>query len=147
MFRTFGPSNHLDRWGFAPWLEAGVETGKNLRNKLQEDGSGAVVRFYAGVNLYQRVGVPWAAVTAIYQFRRPFTEEVWFRQLNPGVTEVQLNDDPRHYLELAVVISLQKYLAIKPTYKRGTIPPAFSYLDNEFSLALQVGAKARSTIK
>ncbi len=146
VFRTFGPDQHVDTLGFVPWLEAGVETGKNVENKLQPDGSGTIGRFYAGVNAYQRLGLPWIAVTGIYQFRRPFREEVFLRKSEIG-TDLRLSKDARHYTEIAVVINVQKFLSIKPTYKRGTLPPAFNYLDNEFSLALQFGAKAQGTLK
>jgi len=146
VFRTFGPDQQLDTLGFVPWLEAGVETGKNFENKLQPDGSGTIGRFYAGVNAYQRLGRPWIAVTGIHQFRKPFHEEIFLRKSETG-TDLRLSKDARHYTEIALIINVQKFLSIKPTYKRGTLPPAFNYLDNEFSLALQFGAKAQSTLK
>jgi hypothetical protein len=83
------------------------------------------------------------ALTLVQQLRKPFRDEVYLYKTDDS-TELRLSREARHYTEVAVVVSLRGYVSLKPTYKRGTLPPAFNYVDNEFSLALQFGAKAQT---
>ena len=145
MFRTFLPAPSFE---FLPMMESGFETGNNVQNKLSPTGSGPVARLYAGVNVTQRLGQPGIALTGTYQVRRPLRDEVSLR-VRRTATEIVLSTRTRQYAEIGLVFtpSQVKFLAIRPTYKRGSLPPAFTYVDNEFSLSFQFAAKDPMTIK
>jgi hypothetical protein len=141
-FGTFGPQQESSNLAFVPRFELGVELGKNLLNKLHVDGSGRVARLYAGATAYQELGTPWLLISVTYQLRVPFADEIAFRKLRNGTTELTLNQDTRQFLEIAPQVKVGNWFSLKPTYKRGALPPAFTYVDNEFSLAVQFAAKA-----
>jgi hypothetical protein len=151
-FRTFaptitGPEGELctectaSNLAFVPRLEAGIELGKNFENKLDTDGSGTVTRLYAGATGYYEFGVKWARFSYIYQVRKPLRDEVFLRKPKTGDLVLVLDSNARQYIELSPIIQVGTWFALKPTFKRGSLPPAFNYVDNEFSLSIQFAAK------
>lgn len=153
-FKTLGWPGKLDEQGvegppfaFLPRLEIGFETGTNVKNRLQVDGSGAVSRLYFASTIFQDFSLGWLTFSLSYQLRKPFNEEVFFHKARPGSgapDDLRLTKDVRHYVELAPIIKIGKgYFSLKPTFKRGSLPPAFTYVDNEFSVSIQVAAKAK----
>jgi len=151
-FRTFAPSVTgsdgkpctqctSSSVAFVPRIEAGIELGKNFENKLSSDGSGAVTRLYAGATGYYEFGVKWARFSYSYQVRKPLRDEVFVMKPKSGDAVLLLDSKARQYLELSPIIQVGNWFALKPTFKRGSLPPAFNYIDNEFSLSIQFAAK------
>ena len=141
-FRTFSFRNASV--AFVPRVEGGVEVGQNYENRLQSDGSGRVTRLYGGATVYQELGVPWLTLSFAYQVRRPLQEEIFLRKHGDGRVELRLTKETRHYVEVAPLFKVGKWFSLKPTYKHGSLPPAFNYVDGEFSLSLLFSAKAVS---
>ncbi len=154
-FRTFGRPGEVNEEGvegppfaFLPRLELGMETGTNVENKLQSEGSGTVARLYLGGTVFQDFGLGWLTFSMTYQLRKPFRDEVLFHKAKPGsgvADRLVLTKETRHYIELAPLIRIGSgYFSLRPTYKRGSLPPAFTYVDNELSIAIQVAARAKA---
>jgi hypothetical protein len=144
-FRTFFPNGGSAPVSFVPRVEGGVEVGENYVNKLQATGSGRVGRLYGGATAFQELGLPWLTLSVIYQVRRPLRDEISLRSPRVGPNDLRLTTMVRHYVEITPQFRLAKWMFLKPTYKRGSLPPAFNYVDGEFSLSLQVGAKAKGS--
>lgn len=130
---------------FVPRLEAGVEFGKNFENKLTAAGSGGISRLYVGTTGFYEFGLSWARFSYILQLRKPLRDEVFFRKPKTGDPAITLDSNARYYVELSPIIQVGNWFALKPTFKRGTLPPAFNYIDNEFSLSIQFAAKTNSS--
>jgi hypothetical protein len=126
---------------FVPRVEAGIELGKNFENKLSPDGSGTVTRLYAGATGYYEFGLKWARLSYIYQVRKPLRDEVFLKTPKTGDAVIVLDSKARQYIELSPIIQVGTWFALKPTFKRGSLSPAFNYIDSEFSLSIQFAAK------
>ena len=153
-FRTFGRPGRVDAQGvegppvaFLPRVEVGFETGANRQNRLQAGGSGAVARLYFGATAFQDFGLGWLTFSATYQLRKPLRDEVFFDKAKPNTgasDQLRLTEHLRHYVELSPIVKIGSgYFSLKPTFKRGSLPPAFNHVDNELSISIQVAARAK----
>jgi hypothetical protein len=137
----------------APLIEAGIEQGHNYRNKLQQEGSGRVSRWYAAFvatiwhcefDAMEKSRNPckWSdkVVELRYEYRGPRRDEIVTERSE--APEVRfLSTKPRHYADIALRIPITPYIAIKPQYKWGSQPPAFPFLDHQYTLNLEMSAK------
>jgi len=154
-FARFGfPTYPLASVGLSPSSELGTENGVNFSNKLQKNGSGQVVRLYSSVSVVVSycpstasgsracVDKGWRSTNlqAKYQLRSPFRDEILtLRNDSPGIRV--LSSKARHYVEIGLKIPLMPYAALKPKYKWGSLPPAFSFLDHQYKLNIEVSGK------
>jgi len=77
-----------------------------------------------------------------YQYRGPLEQEV-FTQRSDAPAIFFLSTKPRHYFEAGLRIPVFSYFALRPQYKWGSLPPAFSFLDHQYSLNIEVSAKRK----
>ena len=137
LFRTFG-STVGER--VAPLFDFGMDFGSNLSNKLSKDGSGAVARIYAGTSWYKELGSPNVVMVAAYQVRIPLRDEIFQQKIGDG-TRRFLSTKARHFVEIGFDYGLSKYFSLKPKYRWGSLPPAYSFLDHQLSIALEIKAQ------
>jgi len=134
-------------------IEGGIEQGHNYRNKLQPEGSGEVSRWYGAFvatiwhceidpKSDSRDTCKWSdrIIELRYEYRGPRRAEI-FTERNEAPEVRFLSKKPRHYFDVALKIPIAPYLALKPQYKWGSQPPAFSFLDHQYTLNLEVSAK------
>ena len=137
------PGPNPARVNLAPVLELGTENGTNFSNRLQPAGSGAIARIYGGFSgiVWHRRLEPRSPFLQLgYQYRGPLRPEIYTELADsPGIR--YLSGKPRHYVEAGLTIPINNYVAVKPQYKWGSLPPAFSYLDHQYTLNLEVSAK------
>lgn len=139
LFRTFGPApapGSSRALAFVPLLDGGVEVGSNVRNRLDPGGSGAVARLYGGVNVFQELGRETLVLVASYQVRGLLRDEVFARKINGTMTRV-LNGKSRSFLDVGLDIGLKGFASVRPRFRRGSLPPAYSFVDNEFSITFE----------
>ena len=146
---------HASLLNLNPSLRLGIEAGKNYRNLLQPQGSGSIVRLYGSVGTIfwfcgkdpktkqrEQCDVSGRNIELKYQYRGPLEQEV-FTQQSADPTIRFLSTKPRHYFEAGVRIPIFSYFALHPQYKWGSLPPAFSFLDHQYTLNLEVSAKRK----
>jgi hypothetical protein len=139
LFRTFGPPpapGSSRALAFVPLLDGGVEMGSNVRNRLDPEGSGAIARLYGGVNVFQELGRESLVLTATYQVRGLLRDEVFARKINGTVTRV-LDSETRSFLDVGLDVGLMGFASVRPRFRRGSLPPAYSFVDNEFSITFE----------
>jgi hypothetical protein len=136
LFRTFG----RNRYAFVPEFEFGTEFGNNFQNKLLTDGSGGVARLYAAFSGYQELGSESIVLLINYQYRGLLQDEIFSKKFGEQIV-LSLTTKPRHYVEAGVAISVGEYFSIKPQYKWGSLPPAFTFVDSQYSIGLELKAR------
>ena len=146
---------HASLLNVNPSLQLGVESGKNYSNVLQPQGSGTIARLYGSVRtifwfcgkdpktkLREQCDVSSRNVELKYQYRGPLEQEVFTLKSDDPAARI-LSTKPRHYFEAGLRIPVFSYFALRPQYKWGSLPPAFSFLDHQYSLNLEVSAKRK----
>jgi hypothetical protein len=136
---TFGPApvpGSSRAFAFVPLLDGGVEVGTNVRNLLEPKGSGTVVRLYGGVNALQELGRETLVLLGTFQVRGLFRDEVFARKID-GRTSRVVNKESRWFLELGLDVGLGGFASLQPRFRRGSLPPAYSFVDNEFSVMFE----------
>lgn len=146
---------HASLLNVNPSLQVGVESGVNYSNALQAQGTGTIVRLYGGISAifwhcgkdpktHQRdqCDVSGRNLELRYQYRGPLESEV-FTQRSDDPAIRFLSTKPRHYFEAGLRIPVFSYFALRPQYKWGSLPPAFSFMDHQYSLNLEVSAKRK----
>lgn len=135
LFKTFGHN----RYAFVPELEFGFEFGRNFRNKISEKGSGNFGRIYIGFNVYQELGSENIVLLANYQYRGLLRNEVFSEKIEDEFAW-SLTKKARHYVEVGISIPIGELFSITPKFKRGSLPPAFTFINNQFSVNLELKA-------
>ena len=135
LFKTFG----RNKYAFVPEVEFGLEFGRNFQNKISEKGSGNFARVYLGFNVYQELGSENIVLLVNYQFRGLLRNEVFSEKIEDEFSR-SLTKKARHYIEIGISIPIGKLLSITSKFKRGSLPPAFTYVDNQFSVNLEFKA-------
>jgi len=136
-------------------LELGMESGHNYSNVLQPQGSGTIARAYGSLSLlFWHCGIDPDTharkqceagkrnLELKYEFRAPLQQEIFTQTLQDPAVQF-LSSKPRHYFEAGVRIPVFSYFALHPQYKWGSLPPAFSFLDHQYTLNLEVSAKRK----
>jgi len=141
IFRTFKGGGNK-KFAVTPEVEAGVEVGENYQNVLSKDGSGSVLRTYGALRYRQELGSSKWVFSASYQYRALLRDEVFGEEMGGEIVR-RLTSKPRDFVDATVDFSPTEYLSIRPGYKRGSLPPAFTFVDSEFSLSLVFSAAVR----
>jgi hypothetical protein len=135
LFKTFGRNGYA----FVPEVEFGAELGRNFRNKISENGSGNFARIYIGFNIYQELGSENIVLLANYQYRGLLRDEIFGEKIEEEVVRA-LTKKARHYVEVGISIPIGSLFSITSKFKRGSLPPAFTFVNNQFSISLEFNA-------
>ena len=135
LLRTFGHN----RYSFVPEIELGTEFGKNFRNKISDRGSGSFARIYLGFNVYQELGSENLVLFGTYQYRGLLKDEIFSEKIEDEKVW-SVTKKARHYFEVGISIPLAKYSSIMLKFKRGSLPPAYSFVNNQFSISFELKA-------
>ena len=139
---------------FALYPSLGLEGGHNLSSPNSLQGTPVDLSHYAGI--FRGVAGADAifavaaedrmsnlfSITGTYRVRLPVTDEPFVESLH-GQTTVDLSTKARHWVEVDVVYSPPqwKYLGLTAKYQFGSLPPIFSFVDQQVSLGLLFQAK------
>ena len=94
-------------------------------------------------NLLKQLGFENVVLVGTYQYRGPLRGEVFTKQLGDKLFSPTLSAKARHYVELGIDVGIGDYFAIKPKYKWGSLPPAFTFLEHQYSVSLEVKAAVK----
>jgi len=152
------PPMHPGLVNLSPLAEIGFENGQNYSNGLQKVGSGRIGRVYASVDAVfwycsrsasgtrddcdslNSTGIKGSSLELSYQYRGPLRDEIFTTKLDkPQV--LYLSSKPRHYFNAALRIPIFGFFAIKPEYKWGSLPPAYVFLQHQYTLTVDIAAK------
>ena len=132
----------------------GLEAGHNLNSPSSLQGTpvdlshyGAIFRGIAGADavLAYAPGDHSStafSITGTYRVRLPATDEPFVESLH-GKTIVDLTTKARHWVEVDIVYSppAWKYIGLTAKYQYGSLPPIFSFVDQQVSIGLLFQAK------
>ena len=135
LFRTFGRNGYA----FVPEIELGTEFGRNFRNRISERGSGNFARIFVGFNIYQELGSENIVLLVNYQYRSLLKNEIFSEKIEEELVR-SLTKKARHYVEVGISIPIATFFSVTPKFKRGSLPPAFTFVDNQFSVSLELKA-------
>jgi hypothetical protein len=132
----------------------GLEAGHNLNRPSQIMGTPVDLSHYSGilrgiVGSDAIFGVASSdrtsnvfAITGSYRMRLPAMDEPFVRTIHEQTT-VDLTTRARHWVEVDVTYSPPnwKYLALTAKYQFGSLPPLFTFIDQQVTLGFQFQAK------
>jgi hypothetical protein len=139
---------------FALYPALGLEGGHNLKPPGSLQGAPVDLSHYAGI--FRGVAGADAifaiaaadrmsslfSITGTYRVRLPVTDEPFVESLH-GQTVVDLTTKARHWVEVDVIYSPPRwqFLGLTAKYQFGSLPPIFSFVDQQVSLGLLFQAK------
>jgi hypothetical protein len=129
----------------------GIETGTNLSNALNPDGSGFVFRglFGASVTLSSKTPLNWlqqVSLTVTDSVRIPATNEIFTNLHFISATEKTatlpvLSTQVRNHVSTQLALTVAKPFSITVKYENGELPPAFRTVKNKVTIGLTVTLK------
>lgn len=130
-------------------LILGMEVGDNFRDDFtvtNNMGLGAFARGAPGVSAYLVVPNVWhfkkISLTSTYTARIPTTDELFLETRHHNAKPVpMLTSNTRHYLQDDLQFMLSDYFGFEIKQQYGSLPPAFSFVDNRVSIGLAVQLK------
>lgn len=138
-------------------IEAGTEYGHSVTRSVRKTGTTVnenfgILRSLAGVDLYQNFfwhcpskkrgcdasdELPRISFDGHYLLRSPFIAEP-YKQTYVNSGNEFLATKPRHYAALNASIPLNTGLNLTIGYQYGSLPPTFTFLDNQTTVGLQI---------
>lgn len=128
---------------FRPY--AGFEYGKNLASAVAAAKDQTVTRPLIGSTFTWVVPIKRDAslsVTAEYVRRWPVRDEVLTSTDTTGnVVTTSINTKPRDDVNGGMSLDFTKYAGVRFGYERGSVPPAFRFVDNKVTFGLVIKVK------
>jgi hypothetical protein len=123
-------------------LQAGLDLGANLQNKLVPDGYGAIVRLVPGVAIYAvfpaALGLDELRWTSTYRARVLLAEEAFIDLRDDDHPFPSVAEGTRHEWKDEFAAKVTPILSLALTHDYGSLPPAFKILDHRVSLGATV---------
>ena len=139
------PSARLGKTTFATMdFMAGFDAGHNYKHELDPNGLGNFWRPKVGVNAYllalnppifNRISVNSEYTLRLPQAAEPFTQKV------AGSDVTILTKKPRHYFGTDLNLLFTPAYGIAISYRYGSLPPAFNFVDHKVSIGFTVQLK------
>jgi len=119
----------------------GLDLGRNLKSPVEDAENRAIVRPYAGANLF----------LGLFRTEKhfPLSFEVAFTQRWPLARELQLKKDdddqlqaiffskkPRHFLDMKITYRFTPRFGFFAGYQHGEVPPSYELVNHSFKLGL-----------
>lgn len=141
--RTWGSPIKGPSLSVIPYL--GVDLGRNLSTTVAIARDQTIVRPLTGgtLNLLLfKIKSTSVSVNGDYVRRWPLTNEVLLSTNSAGDTvTASAGTKPRDHLKTGLSVSLNTYTSLTVAYERGSLPPAFQFVDNKWTLSLVIKAK------
>jgi hypothetical protein len=126
-------------------LTAGVEIGTNLRDKFVAankpgETEGAFFRGAPSATAYliipQVLRLKKITLTSSYTARIPTTDELFLETRNTKTPIPLLTSQTRNWVQNSLQFNITDYVGIQIKHQYGSIPPAFSFVQNSGSIGL-----------
>ncbi len=140
-------------FGLFPYF--GIETGTNLSNALDPNGSGFVFRGLLGVSASFTVKTKWKylsqiGVTSNYTARIPAVGEIFadthfISATGKTVTLYSISTQVRNHVKDELDFTVAKPFSITIKHEYGELPPGFRKVDNKVSIGLTLMLQQANT--
>jgi hypothetical protein len=141
--RTWGSPATGPSISILPYL--GVDIGHNLSTTVAAARDQNILRPLTGgtLNLLLfKIKSTSVSVTGDYVRRWPLTNEVLLSTNSAGnLVIASAGTKPRDHVKTGLNVSLNAYTCLTVAYERGSLPPAFQFVDNKWTLSLVIKAK------
>ena len=118
-------------------LNAGFETGRNLKNNIDPNGFGFLFRGLLGAQAEKIIPKRWKfdsmKILSTYQVRLPEEAEVFTREIHGALTPFQ-GTQARHYVSTSFNFMFSKTFGLTLQHEYGALPPGYVLLDNRASV-------------
>jgi hypothetical protein len=131
-------------------LSGGLEFGSNLKNDYAVanktiGGQGGFLRGVPSANCYliipRVLRLSKISVTSSYTARIPTRNEVFLETRHRATPFPELASNTRHYIQNTLNFMLTDYVGIQIKHQYGSLPPAFSFVQNSGSIGLVFALK------
>lgn len=131
-------------------FSGGLEFGDNFRNDFAvvnktNKGEGWFLRGVPSTSAYliipQVLHLSKISLTSSYTARIPTRDELFLETRNKKTPVPLLTSQTRHYIENSLQFMFTDYVGIQIKHKYGSLPPAFSFVDNSGSIGLVIAFK------
>ena len=139
--------------GMFPYF--GVETGTNLSNAINSNGSGFLLRGLLGssVSLTETTNLKWLPkieVSCNYTARVPTTNEIftnthYISETGKTVSLPVMSSQVRHHVTDELDLTVAKPFSITIKHEYGELPPGFRTVDNKITIGLTVMLQQNNT--
>jgi hypothetical protein len=139
--------------GMFPYF--GIETGTNLSNAINPNGSGFVLRGVAGssASLTEKTNwkyLPKIGISANYTARIPTTNEIftnthYISATGKTVSLPVMSSQVRHHVTDELDLTIAKPFSISIKHEYGELPPGFRTVDNKVTIGLTIMLKQNGT--
>ena len=128
----------------------GLEFGDNLRNefavvKKSNTGEGWFLRGVPGATAYliipQVLHLSKISLSSSYTARIPTRDELFLETRNQKTPLPLLTSRTRHYVENSLQFMFTDYFGLQIKHKYGSLPPAFTFVQNSGSIGLVIAFK------
>jgi hypothetical protein len=122
---------------------AGIEAGTNLNHPASLSQYGAIGRFvlrgYGAYYISKKE--PDNYDPYLLEFYADYTARFLLTN-EPYIKDgLQLQSDPRQYLESGIAWNVSKHVGVEAKYKHGSLPPMFEFLDHQVSVGITFKTK------
>lgn len=141
--RTWGSPLKGPSLQIMPYL--GADLGRNLATTVASARDQAILRPLAGgtLNLLLfKIKSDSVSITGDYVRRWPLTNEVLLSTNSAGnAVTASAGTGPRDHVRTGLNIGLNTFTCLTIGYERGSLPPAFQFVDNKWTVSLVIKAK------
>jgi len=141
--RTWGSPAKGPSLSILPYL--GVDVGRNLSTTVASARDQTILRPLTGgtLNLLLfKVKSTSVSITGDYVRRWPLTNEVLLSTNSAGNTvTASAGTKPRDHVKTGLNVGLNTFTSLAIAYERGSLPPAFQFVDNKWTVSLVIKAK------
>jgi hypothetical protein len=143
-----GVSKIAASWGMD--LTGGLEFGDNLRNAFavankSDQGEGWFLRGVPSASVYliipQVLHLSKITLSSSYTARIPTRDELFLETRHQTTPLPLLTSQTRHYIQNSLQFMFTDYFGIQIKHTYGSLPPAFSFVQNSGSIGLVVAFK------
>ena len=128
---------------FRPYF--GVDVGRNLSTTVATAKDQTILRPLTGVTLNMvlfKMGAASVSVSGDYVRRWPINNEVLLSTNSSGnLVIASAGTKPRDHIKSGLAVDFTKFASLSINYERGSLPPAFQFVDNKWTLSLVIKAK------
>jgi len=126
-------------------LTAGVEFGSNLRQNFTiknkpGEGEGMIFRGVPSATAYLDIPnvlyLSKITLSSSYTARIPTTDELFLETRNTKNPIPLMSSQTRHWVQNSLQFNITDFVAIQIKHQYGTLPPAFSFVQNSGSIGL-----------
>lgn len=141
-----GMAQYVNAWPQLNWTLgfAGFEAGKALTRTIKPASQSAhdqlVARLHLSLDTYRTFfskGKPALTFHGSHTVRLPFQPEP-FTKADENGGLMYLTDKPRHWTLIEFVFLLSDGAGINVTYKRGSLPPSFEFVDHQVTIGFNL---------